>query len=76
MRMTSISWPQVNSIKKSAPSAEVVELSFLTPERVDRISSTGLVISFSICDGWEFGYGIWTNMKGASTVGRNARGRR
>jgi len=48
MRMTSISCPQLNSMKKRAPSAVVVELSFLTPERVDRISSTGLVISFSI----------------------------
>jgi len=55
MRMTSISWPQLNSMKNCAPSASVVELSFLTPDRVERISSTGLVISFSIWRGCELG---------------------
>src|SRR5438552_10186062 len=43
---------------------------------VARASSTGLVICFSICVGFEFGYGIVMPMNGMSTLGRNASGRR
>ena len=55
MRTMSSSCPHSNSRKKSAPSALASEFSFFTPESVERISSMGLVISFSTWLGLELG---------------------
>src|SRR2546428_877168 len=60
----------------SGLSAVEVDPGRFTPGMVARASSTGLVICFSICVGFEFGYGILMPMNGMSTFGRNASGSR
>jgi hypothetical protein len=55
MRTMSRSYPQRNRTWNSAVSAVEVDVRLLTPGRVARTSSTGLVMYFSICVGFEFG---------------------
>src|SRR5436309_5683946 len=76
MRTMSRFCPHLNWSWNSALSAVEVDPRRFTPGMVARASSTGLVICFSICVGFEFGYGILMPMNGMSTLGRNASGRR
>src|SRR6267143_7289905 len=76
MRTMSRFCPHLNSSWNSALSAVEVDPRRFTPGMVARASSTGLVICFSTCVGFELGYGMVMPMNGMSTFGRNASGRR
>src|SRR3989454_1852305 len=76
MRTMSRFCPHLNWSWNSTLSAVEVDPRRFTPGVVARASSSGLVICFSICVGFEFGYGMLMPMNGMSTFGRNASGRR
>ena len=75
MVLTSVSIPQSNSRKMLTEFSEESETMRLTSLMVARISSTGRVISRSTSSGVELGYGMLMETKGASSSGKNSRGR-